>query len=179
MKKWKARAYRLALAALPNPAREMRVEGEAPEGLKSALRRQHARGAAVALFDRSGLCGLALYGDVGRDTAFRAASVSKHITAMAAWRMHEAGIIDIDADADAFLPCSLRHPQAPGTPVTLRRLLSHTAGIHDGAAYAAGLREGLCILCSFLGLAFGAVLLVLTQRGKKKASISYDITKVL
>ena len=47
------------------------------------------------------------------------------------------------------------------------------------AAYAAGLREGLCILCSFLGLAFGAVLLVLTQRGKKKASISYDITKVL
>ena len=48
-----------------------------------------------------------------------------------------------------------------------------------GAAYAAGLREGLCILCSFLGLAFGAVLLVLTQRGKKKASISYDITKVV
>ncbi len=48
-----------------------------------------------------------------------------------------------------------------------------------GAAYAAGLREGLCILCSFLGLAFGAVLLVLTQRGNKKASISYDITKVL
>lgn len=48
-----------------------------------------------------------------------------------------------------------------------------------GAAYAAGLREGLCILCSFLGLAFGAVLLVLTQRGKKKTSISYDITKVL
>ena len=141
MKKWKARAYRLALAALPNPAREMRVEGEAPEGLKNALRRQHARGAAVALFDRRGLYGLALYGDVKRDTAFRAASVSKHITAMAAWRMHEAGIIDIDADADAFLPCSLRHPQAPGTPVTLRRLLSHTAGIHDGAAYAAACRE--------------------------------------
>lgn len=48
-----------------------------------------------------------------------------------------------------------------------------------GAAYLAGLREGLCILCSFLGLAVGAALLVLSQRHKKKNSISYEIIKCL
>lgn len=112
-----------------------------PEGLERVLRRNHVRDGAAAVFDARGVVGLAAYGDADRDTVFRTASISKHITAMAAWRLHEAGIIDIDADVDPFLPCSLRHPQAPDTPVTLRRLLSHTAGIHDGAAYAAACRE--------------------------------------
>lgn len=48
-----------------------------------------------------------------------------------------------------------------------------------GAAYLAGLREGLCILCSFLGLGLGALLLVLSQRGKKDGKISYEIIKRL
>ena len=48
-----------------------------------------------------------------------------------------------------------------------------------GAAYFAGLREELCILCSFLGLAVGAALLVLSQKGRRKASITYDITRIL
>lgn len=47
------------------------------------------------------------------------------------------------------------------------------------AAYLAGLREGLCILCSFLGLALGALILVLSQRGKKADRISYEIIKRL
>ncbi len=47
------------------------------------------------------------------------------------------------------------------------------------AAWALGAREGICILCSFLGLALGALLLVLTQRRKNKRSISYDIVKLL
>ncbi|MBQ9196642.1 MAG: beta-lactamase family protein [Clostridia bacterium] len=137
MKKWKARAYRLALSCLPNPKRQAKVQGSVPEGAAGVLRRHHTRDGAVALFDAQGVTGLLTYGDVQPDTAYRTASISKHITAMAAWRLHEAGIIDIDADADAFLLCSLRHPKAPDTPVTLRRLLSHTAGIRDGSAYAA------------------------------------------
>jgi sigma-E factor negative regulatory protein RseC len=46
------------------------------------------------------------------------------------------------------------------------------------AAYLAGLREGLCILCSFLGLAVGAAVLVISQK-KRKSKISYDIIKCL
>lgn len=48
-----------------------------------------------------------------------------------------------------------------------------------GAAFLAGLSEGKCILCSFLGLALGAGILVLTQKGKNKKQISYDIVKRL
>ncbi len=47
-----------------------------------------------------------------------------------------------------------------------------------GAAYLAGLREGLCIFCSFLGLAVGAAVLVISQK-KRKSKISYDIIKCL
>ena len=47
-----------------------------------------------------------------------------------------------------------------------------------GAASLAGLSEGLCILCSFLGLAAGALILVLSQR-RKNRSIGYDIIKCL
>ena len=47
------------------------------------------------------------------------------------------------------------------------------------AGYLAGLPEGKCILCSFLGLAVGAAILVLSQRGKRKKQISYEIVKRL
>ena len=143
MKKWKAAAYRAALGLIPCRKQAYACTGSVPEKLPAVLHHQHAVGAAAALFDRGGMTGLCVYGEavpgelVTADTVFRTASISKHITAMAAWRLHEAGDIDLDADADAFLPCSLRHPAAPDTPITLRRLLSHTAGIHDGSAYAA------------------------------------------
>ena len=143
IKKWKLRAYRMALNLLPAPRRNTHREGMLPQGIEAALHHHHARDAVVAVFDRKGVTGLLTWGDVGRDTLFRTASISKHITALAAWRLHEAGIIDIDADVDGFLPCSLRHPQAPGTPITLRRLLSHTAGIQDGRDYAAACRGGV------------------------------------
>jgi positive regulator of sigma E activity len=48
-----------------------------------------------------------------------------------------------------------------------------------GAAYAAGLSEVACILCSFIGLAIGAALIVILQRRKKKNAISYVIIKLL
>ena len=48
-----------------------------------------------------------------------------------------------------------------------------------GAAYLAGLSEGLCIAFSFIGLAVGAVLLVLSQRRKNRREISYDIIRRL
>ena len=43
-------------------------------------------------------------------------------------------------------------------------------------SYAMGASEGLSILCSFLGLGLGAVLLVFTQRKKMaKDPITFDI----
>ena len=161
MEKWKASLYRAALAVQPQPswlragAQFFSTQGSVPsrqaEGIRHALKAHRTVGAAIALFDRSGVtgslaCGAARFEKgqpvpVTQDTVFRAASVSKHATALAAMRLAQAGQIDLDADVDACLPCSLRHPAAPDQPVTLRRLLSHTAGICDGPAYAAACRD--------------------------------------
>ena len=75
------------------------------------------------------------------DTVFRIASMTKAITATAAMQLVEQGRLDLDAPAGAVLP-ELAAPQvlegfdAAGTPIlrparapiTLRRLLTHTAG---------------------------------------------------
>jgi CubicO group peptidase (beta-lactamase class C family) len=64
-------------------------------------------------------------------TIFQAASNSKPVTAMAALSLVEAGVLDLDADVNQ----SLRSWQVPENEhtkehkVTLRRLLSHTAGL--------------------------------------------------
>ena len=157
MEKWKASLYRCLLTVSPSPAwlqkcgkmhrADAAISEKQAEKIILALRRHRAVGAAVTLFNGQGILGTVTYGasqikdgmpvPVTRDTAFRAASVSKHVTALAVMRLAQAGQIDLDADVDAFLPCSLRHPKAPNLAVTLRRLLSHTAGIQDGSAYAA------------------------------------------
>jgi len=43
---------------------------------------------------------------------------------------------------------------------------------------AVGLSEGLCIAFSFVGLNLGAALIVISQRRKKRAAITYRIIKV-
>ena len=161
MEKWKASLYRAALALQPRPAwlragaQLFRAQGNIParqaEGIRRALQAHCAVGAAVALFDDAAVTGTLAYGaarfengrpvPVAPDTVFRAASVSKHVTALAVMRLAQAGQIDLDADVDAYLPCSLRHPAAPKLPVTLRRLLSHTAGLQDGASYVTACRD--------------------------------------
>lgn len=156
MENWKAKIYRLSLHAQPLPAytQHNALTGAVPdaEGVVRTLRAQRALGATVALFDGKGVTGALAAGHIGRgreeaqiDTVYRIASITKHVVAMACYRLHEAGRIDLNADVDAFLPCSLRHPKAPDLPVTLRRLLSHTAGIHDGTLYNTSLMKGLSL----------------------------------
>ena len=38
-------------------------------------------------------------------------------------------MIGLDADVDAYLPFSLRHPQYPDIPITIKMLLSHRSGL--------------------------------------------------
>ena len=148
MEKWKANLYRLSLRALPLPPYTQfnEVTGDFPqaEEILKILRAHRAVGATVALFDETGMTGALAAGFMGKekektgvDTVYRIASVTKHVTALLLMRLFDEGLIDPDADVDAFLPCSLRHPKAPDMPVTLRRLMSHTAGIRDGEGYTA------------------------------------------
>jgi len=74
-------------------------------------------------------------------TLFQAGSISKPIAAMAALRLVQDGKLSLDSDVNASLstwkiPSSTA---APGATVTLRELLTHTAGftVHGFPGYAA------------------------------------------
>src|SRR5690348_11587548 len=63
------------------------------------------------------------------DTLFQACSMSKAVTALAALRLVEQGKLDLDANINTFLTSWKLPRHASWQPhVTLRQLLSHTAG---------------------------------------------------
>lgn len=75
------------------------------------------------------------------DTLFQAASISKPVFALAALRLVEAGKLDLDASVNAHLK-TWKLPDNELTrqaPVTLRRLLTHSAGltVHGFPGYTA------------------------------------------
>jgi CubicO group peptidase (beta-lactamase class C family) len=77
---------------------------------------------------------------VTADTMFQAGSISKPLAAMAALRLVEQGKLSLDADVNTYL-ISWKLPSDPvtvGKPITLRELLTHTAGttVHGFPGYA-------------------------------------------
>ena len=67
---------------------------------------------------------------VTNDTLFRVGSVSKLMTWTAVMQLVEQGKIDLDADISQYLDFAL--PVAFGKPVTMRHVMTHTAGFEDG-----------------------------------------------
>ncbi|MDO8914009.1 MAG: serine hydrolase domain-containing protein [Phenylobacterium sp.] len=73
---------------------------------------------------------------VDRDTLFQVASLSKWITALGVMTLVDAGHIDLDAPVDTYLKrWKLPASEFDNRQVTVRRLLSHTAGLTDGLGY--------------------------------------------
>ena len=144
--------YRLALHILPKHGK-INVPADWDHSVRlisHILRKHRCLGASLCAFDAEGSTKTLTFGFshlpdtlVQPDTVFRAASVSKFVTALGAMKLKEQGKIDLDTDVNEYLPFSLRHPNAPDTSLTLRLLLSHTAGIHDGADYNNGIAKGI------------------------------------
>jgi len=81
-------------------------------------------------------------GSVGRSTLFQAASISKPVAALGALLLVQRGLLNLDEDVNVRLR-SWKVPQNDLTrrePVTLRRILSHTAGltVHGVPGHARG-----------------------------------------
>jgi CubicO group peptidase (beta-lactamase class C family) len=65
-------------------------------------------------------------------TVYVIGSIDKTFIAAALLQLREQGLIDLDDDINAYLPYSVRHPDAPDVPITIRMLLTHTSGLpHD------------------------------------------------
>jgi CubicO group peptidase (beta-lactamase class C family) len=77
---------------------------------------------------------------VTADTMFQAGSISKPLAAMAALRLVQQGKLSLDTNVNSYLT-SWKLPSVPvtaGKPITLRELLTHTAGttVHGFPGYA-------------------------------------------
>jgi CubicO group peptidase (beta-lactamase class C family) len=73
---------------------------------------------------------------IDRDSRFQLASLSKWITAWGVMTLVEAGKLDLDAPVSRYLTrWRLPASKFDNDRVTVRRLLSHTAGLTDGLGY--------------------------------------------
>lgn len=66
-------------------------------------------------------------------TLFRPGSISKLFTWVSVMQQVERGNLDLDVDINQYLNTFQIEDSWPGQPVTLRDILSHTAGFEDGA----------------------------------------------
>ena len=79
---------------------------------------------------------------VDRDSLFQVASLSKWVTALGVMSLVEAGRVDLDAPVETYLKrWRLPASEFDNRGVTVRRLLSHTAGLTDGLGYG-GFKPG-------------------------------------
>ncbi len=108
--------------------------------IPAKLRKAKVPGCAIALVDETGILWTEGFGytdhkarmPVTPGTGFLICSISKTITATAIMLAVQDGLLDLDAPITTYLPdfevCS-RYEEHPAQKITLRRLLSHTAGL--------------------------------------------------
>jgi CubicO group peptidase (beta-lactamase class C family) len=70
---------------------------------------------------------------VETDTIFQTASISKTATGISVMQLYERGLLDLDDEINQYLSFKIIHPHYPETPITFRKLLSHTAGLKDNS----------------------------------------------
>ena len=67
---------------------------------------------------------------------FRCASVTKLVTGIGLMKMMDDGLLEPDEDISTYLGYAVGNPRYPDTPITLRMLMSHTAGLNENASYS-------------------------------------------
>ncbi len=73
---------------------------------------------------------------VDAHTYFKTASITKMVTGIGLMRLKEMGVVDLDRDISEYFGYPIANPHARRVPVTLRQLMSHTAGIKDTGGYS-------------------------------------------
>src|SRR5215210_7592794 len=120
------------------PTDPAELEAFLDEELGREMEKHHIAGAAVSVVQDGELFFAKGYGDAdlercipvdAEQTVFRIGSVGKLFTWTAVMQLVEQGKLDLDADVNTYL--DIRIPDTYPHPITLRHLLSHTAGFED------------------------------------------------
>lgn len=126
------------------------LKGDKTWTIEERMRFHKVPGVSIAVFGSGRILWARAYGLADADamtpatdtTLFQAASISQPVSAMAALKEVERGKLSLDRNINEYLK-SWKLPEnewTRKTPVTLARLLSHTAGVtvHGFPGYAAG-----------------------------------------
>ena len=108
------------------------------ESARKEIAAKHRGNAAFRLIENGKLHDEYFVGDsVDSETLFQVASLSKWISAWGVMTLVEAGKLDLDAPVATYLRrWALPESEFDNSKVTVRRLLSHMAGLTDGLGYA-------------------------------------------
>ncbi len=97
-----------------------------------------AVGIQLAILSRGEVIHTAEYGwaqkdevPVTADTMYRVASLTKTVVSMIAHRLIDEGKLGLDDDISDYLGVTVRHPDYPDIPITVRMLLSHTSALRE------------------------------------------------
>jgi CubicO group peptidase (beta-lactamase class C family) len=124
--------------AVPHAARSSESGASLDELVMQQLSRFNLPGAAVIVVHGGRVVHTRGYGHAEIETGraldaersvFRTASVSKLFTATAVMQLVEQGLLDLDTDVNDYLDFQV--PSTYPEPVTLRNLLTHTAGFDE------------------------------------------------
>lgn len=91
-----------------------------------------ARDGALAYARAAGLADVATGRPMTRDAIFRASSLTKPMVTAAVLALVEAGVVSLDDVVTRYLPDFQPRWDGQALPITLRQLLTHTAGLSYG-----------------------------------------------
>lgn len=134
----------LPLAALCEEASPVPDTAELDEAFGAIFRRYKTTGGVIVIARGEEILYQRNYGYAYRtdkelvtdDTYFRIASVSKLVSAIHVMQMVEQGKLSLDEDISTYFGYTIRNPEYPGVPITLRQLMSHTSSISPTGGYA-------------------------------------------
>ena len=66
---------------------------------------------------------------VTQNTYFRIASVTKMVSGIGMLQLLDQGLVDLDEDISSYFGYEIANTYYPGTPITLRQLMSHTSSV--------------------------------------------------
>lgn len=115
------------------PTLFLKGESVTPVHLEKRMEQYNVPAVSVAVIDHGKVVWAAGYGTAcTTETRFQTASIGKPVTAMAIMKLVEEGKVNLDEDVNIYLTSWKLEGTKPGEKVTLRMLLSHTAGVNVG-----------------------------------------------
>lgn len=142
MRRWIALLAALVLAM--TAACAYAEEATMDEQVDQIFRGTKAAGGAFLVAQRGELVYERYYGVQQKTTGvpvteksyFRCASVTKLVTGIGLMKMMDEGILAPDEDISTYLGYTVRNPRYMDTPITLRMLMSHTAGLVENSGFS-------------------------------------------